>query len=112
MAPRRPRPQARRAVPASASRASAFALNPTAAAVRMVLLVGVALATLAVTAPAAQAQAAQPAAPARQSFNVPAGPLGPALNAYAAQAGVEMTVSAGLLAGRSSQGLYLSLIHI
>ncbi|CAB3911995.1 TonB-dependent receptor [Achromobacter deleyi] len=106
MAPRRPRPQARRAVPTPASRAFAFALNPTAAAVRMVLLVGVALATLAVAAPAAQAQAAQPAAPARQSFNVPAGPLGPALNAYAAQAGVEMTVSAGLLAGRSSQGLY------
>lgn len=42
---------------------------------------------------------------ARRAFSIPAGPLGQALNAFAASAGVELTVDSSLLQGRSSSGL-------
>lgn len=107
MAQRRPRSLARHALPAApAAPAAVFALNRTATAVRMVLLLGVALAAMVTAAPGAHAQAVSQDAAARQSFNVPAGPLGVALNAYAAQAGLEMTVDAQMLQGKRSQGLY------
>ena len=57
--------------------------------------------------PGAASGAASGAAPgeARRAFSIPAGPLGQALNAFAASAGVELTVDSSLLQGRSSSGL-------
>jgi iron complex outermembrane receptor protein len=77
----------------------------------MLWALGLALGGLAVAMPSALAQApAQGAAPgqgaeARHSFSIPAGPLGQALNAFAAAAGLELTADASLLQGRSSPGL-------
>lgn len=106
------RPQAWIPAQQGASRTTphpAFALRRTASAVQMLWMVGLALGGLAVAMPPALAQtAAQGAAPgaqARRAFNVPAGPLGQVLNAFAASAGVELTADANLLQGRSSPGL-------
>ncbi|MES2007683.1 MAG: TonB-dependent receptor [Pseudomonadota bacterium] len=82
----------------------AFALN-RAAAVPTVLLLGLTVGALALAAPPALAQSTGPAVDARSRFNVPTGPLGEALNAYATAAGVKLTVDASLLQGRNSQGL-------
>lgn len=94
----------------------AFACRHTAIAVHMLCMAGLALGGLAVAMPSALAQAAAQgaasgaasgAAPgeARRAFSIPAGPLGQALNAFAAAAGVELTVDSSLLQGRSSAGL-------
>ncbi|WP_341644377.1 STN domain-containing protein [Thauera sp. SDU_THAU2] len=108
---------------ASPARAVSFASNPQAAArpaeatrpvlplkrstaaVRTVLLLGMALGGAGIAAPAAFAQAAAQAADTRHSFNVPAAPLGQTLNAFAAAAGIELTVDSDLLEGRNSRGL-------
>ena len=79
-----------------------FTLNRSATAVHMALMLGLAAGGLALVAPPASAQAAEAA---RQAFAVPAGTLGLALNTFAAAAGVELTVDAGLLQGKSSAGL-------
>jgi iron complex outermembrane receptor protein len=94
----------------------AFASRHTAIAVHMLCMAGLALGGLAVAMPSALAQAAAQgaasgaasgAAPgeAPRAFSIPAGPLGQALNAFAAAAGVELTVDSSLLQGRSSSGL-------
>ena len=56
--------------------------------------------------PGAASGAASGAAPgeARRAFSIPVGLLGQALNAFAASAGVELTVDSSLLQGRSSSG--------
>ncbi|MGB3069056.1 MAG: TonB-dependent receptor [Ottowia sp.] len=52
------------------------------------------------------AQAADPAtATARNTFQIPAGPLGPALMAFAAQAGVNLSVDLTALKGLNTSGL-------
>ncbi|ARU04605.1 hypothetical protein CCO03_07905 [Comamonas serinivorans] len=82
-----------------------FAHSHTAAAVRLVLLTGLTAGLLSLSIPPAHAQsAAQPGA-VRHSYNVPAGTLGQALNAFAGAAGVELTVDASVLQGLRSPGL-------
>lgn len=97
MAPRRPL--------LASSRQPAFpgAAAPCAAAVRGALLASFVIGTLPLAAPAAFAQT-QMAATAR-SYQIPAGPLERALNGFAAAAGVELSVDASLLRGRTSNGL-------
>jgi iron complex outermembrane receptor protein len=56
------------------------------------------------TLPAAQAQTAAAAPEARQ-YNIPAGTLEHALNAFAAASGVEFSADAKLLQGKTSRGL-------
>lgn len=81
-----------------------FALRGTAAAARMGLLMGMALSALSLVAPPALAQGVEQAE-TQQGFNLPAGPLGQVLGAFAAAAGIELTVDASLLQGRNSPGL-------
>src|SRR5450830_716199 len=79
----------------------ALNLSRIATAVQLALVTGLTVGALSVAAPPAYAQAAQ----VRQAFSVPAGALGLALNTFAAEAGVELTVDAGLLQGKHSAGL-------
>ncbi|MBE3027401.1 TonB-dependent receptor [Janthinobacterium sp. GW458P] len=79
----------------------ALTLGRIATAVQLALVTGLTMGALGVAAPPACAQAAQ----ARQAFSVPAGSLGLALNSFAAAAGIELTVDAGLLQGKNSAGL-------
>ncbi len=79
----------------------ALNLSRIATAVQLALVTGLTVGALSVAAPPAFAQAAQ----VRQAFSVPAGALGLALNTFAAEAGVELTVDAGLLQGKHSAGL-------
>lgn len=44
-------------------------------------------------------------APAEKSYNIPAGPLGPVLSGFAAQAGVLLSFDPALAEGKTSQGL-------
>ena len=87
--PRRPR----RAAPMTAP-------SRLAAALWMGLALGATTVGLAQAQPAGQA-----AADARRVFNIPAGPLDRALGSFASAAGVELSVDASLLRGRSSAGL-------
>ncbi|MEG2030292.1 MAG: TonB-dependent receptor [Janthinobacterium sp.] len=79
----------------------ALNLSRIATAVQLALITGLSVGALGVAAAPAYAQAAQ----ARQAFSVPAGSLGLALNSFAAAAGIELTVEASLLQGKSSAGL-------
>ena len=79
----------------------ALNLSRIATAVQLVLVTGLTVGALSAASPPAFAQAAQ----VRQAFSVPAGALGLALNTFAAEAGVELTVDAGLLQGKHSAGL-------
>lgn len=81
----------------------ALNLSRIATAVQLALITGLTVGVLGVAAPSAYAQAG--AGQARQAFSVPAGTLGLALNTFAAEAGVELTVEASLLQGKSSAGL-------
>lgn len=81
----------------------AVAMNRAAA--QTALLLGLTMGTLALAASPALAQGTGQAADARSNFNVPGGSLGQALNAFAAAAGVELTIDASLLQGKNSQGL-------
>ncbi|WP_035824096.1 TonB-dependent receptor [Janthinobacterium sp. RA13] len=81
----------------------ALNLSRIANAVQLALVTGLTVGALGVAAPPAYAQAG--AGQARQAFSVPAGALGLALNTFAAEAGVELTVEASLLQGKSSAGL-------
>jgi len=81
----------------------ALNLSRIATAVQLALITGLTVGALGVAAPPAFAQAG--AGPARQAFSVPAGALGSALNIFAAEAGVELTVEASLLQGKNSAGL-------
>lgn len=65
---------------------------------RTSLFAGVALAVIA--GPAAHAQT-----PAQIDFAIPAGPLGPGLNAYASQAGRQLMFTSSQVAGRSTSGV-------
>lgn len=69
------------------------------------VLLGLAAGAVTMTAAPALAQSAGEAASAPRNFNVPSGSLSQALNAFANAAGVELTVDAGVLQGKSSQGL-------
>ena len=79
----------------------ALNLSRIATAVQLALVTGLTVGALSAASPPAFAQAAQ----VRQAFSVPAGALGLALNTFAAEAGVELTVDAGLLQGKHSAGL-------
>ena len=68
----------------------------------LALSLSLALATIAT---AAQAQTAASAASA-QRFSIAAGPLAPALNRFAQQAGVALVMDAGRVAGLRTQGLH------
>lgn len=68
----------------------------------LALSLSLALATI---ASAAQAQTAASAASA-QRFSIAAGPLAPALNRFAQQAGVALVMDAGRVAGLRTQGLH------
>ena len=81
----------------------ALNLSRIATAVQVALITGLTAGALGVAAPPAFAQAG--AGQARQAFSVPAGALGSALNIFAAEAGVELTVEASLLQGKNSAGL-------
>ncbi|MCA1862188.1 TonB-dependent receptor [Janthinobacterium sp. HSC-3S05] len=81
----------------------ALNLSRIANAVQLALITGLTVGALGVAAPPAYAQAG--AGQARQAFSVPAGALGSALNIFAAEAGVELTVEASLLQGKNSAGL-------
>ncbi|MDN2703771.1 TonB-dependent receptor [Janthinobacterium sp. SUN100] len=81
----------------------ALNLSRIATAVQLALITGLTVGALGVAAPPAYAQAG--AGQARQAFSVPAGTLGLALNTFAAEAGVELTVEASLLQGKNSAGL-------
>ncbi|WP_402720036.1 TonB-dependent siderophore receptor [Janthinobacterium rivuli] len=81
----------------------ALNLSRIANAVQLALVTGLTMGALGVAAPPAYAQAG--AGQARQAFSVPAGALGLALNTFAAEAGVELTVEASLLQGKNSAGL-------
>lgn len=72
-----------------------FAKSSLALAVRAALLVAPAL-PLALAAPPAHAQAAS------QVFDIPAGPLSTALTRIAAQAGLQLSANAALLAGKAA----------
>jgi iron complex outermembrane receptor protein len=78
-----------------------FMLSCGAAAVHAALLAGLALG---ISHPV-HAQAASQADIATRSYNIPAGPLSRALNSYASAAGVELSVDASLLNGKTSNGL-------
>lgn len=67
---------------------------------RSSLFAGVAVVAIASTA----AQAQSPA-PAQISFSIPAGPLAPALNAYASQAGRQLMFTSDQVAGRQTPGI-------
>jgi iron complex outermembrane receptor protein len=56
------------------------------------------------TAPAV-AQSAAPAQASQQSISIPAGPLTPALNRLAAQAGLQILFDAGLAQGKTTRGV-------
>ncbi|WP_256679552.1 TonB-dependent receptor [Pseudomonas sp. Fl4BN1] len=77
----------------------------TLAALPMVLLLGLSAGALLSVPSPVLAQSAERAADAHHSFSVAAGSLGQVLNAFATQAGVELTVNASLLQGKSSRGL-------
>lgn len=78
--------------------------RPVGVAVRAALFISLAAGTLFVMTPPVQAQ---PAAQAVDSFRVdiPAGPLGQTLIAFASAVGVELSMDAAQLGGQSSQGL-------
>lgn len=94
---------------------------PLTRAVRAALAIGISLGTVATLASPALAQVGAGSPPGggggspaaggeaatspRSSFSIPAGPLGQALSAFAAAAGVELTMDASLLDGRQSPGL-------
>lgn len=73
-----------------------FPLQPLAFAVRLAL----SAALLGAVAPQAYAQVAAIA------YDIPAGPLGEALNRYAQQAGVSIAIDANKVQGKRSQGLH------
>ena len=81
-------------------------LRPSALAIAIqaLFLAGAACGTMAVTAPSAHAQTADSAA-AKRPYAIPAGPLERTLTSFASAAGVELSVDAALLQGKSSQGL-------
>ena len=81
----------------------ALNLSRIATAAQLALITGLTVGALGVAAPPVFAQAG--AGQARQAFSVPAGSLGQALNTFAAEAGVELTVEASLLQGKNSAGL-------
>lgn len=84
-------------------RASVFSpAGPISAAVRAALFISLAASPLILAAPPAHAQA-QPVA--RYGVNIPAGPLGQALIAFANAVGVELSMDTGQLSGKNSQGL-------
>jgi iron complex outermembrane recepter protein len=89
--------------PTDADRAS-FVSRRTVAAVRAALMTGLVLGGAFSALPAAQAQTAAAAPEARQ-YNIPAGTLEHALNAFAAASGVEFSADAKLLQGKTSKGL-------
>jgi iron complex outermembrane receptor protein len=68
------------------------------------ILCGLTLGVAVVAAPPALAHAGETVGAPRY-FTVPPGPLGQALNAFADAAGVELNVDAGLIQGKSSEGL-------
>ncbi|CAB3645358.1 TonB-dependent siderophore receptor [Achromobacter pestifer] len=80
--------------------ATPSALRRRAAAARFALLLSAAFGAAA-AAPATQAQAAE----ARRSVNIAGGSLSQVLNAYANTTGVELTMDAGMLQGKRSNGL-------
>lgn len=86
-----------------------FTFNRIALSAQMFALAGVALSALCVLSPVAVAQTLDQsnaqAAETRSGFNISAGSLSQALNAFAAAAGVELTADAALLQGKQSQGL-------
>lgn len=67
---------------------------------RSSLFAGVAIVAIAGTAAHAQSPA-----PAQINFAIPAGPLGPALNAYASQAGRQLMFTSTQVAGRQTPGI-------
>lgn len=84
-------------------RASVFPpAGPIGAAVRAALFISLAASPLILAAPPAHAQS-QPVA--RYGVNIPAGPLGQALIAFANAVGVELSMDTGQLSGKNSQGL-------
>ncbi|WP_197019714.1 STN domain-containing protein [Brevundimonas sp. EAKA] len=68
-------------------------------ALRLFLMATAAVVPAIILAPAAQAQSAA------TQFDIPAGPLSPALAAFARQADIEMAYDAGLTRGVSTRGL-------
>ncbi|WP_394559589.1 TonB-dependent receptor [Aquipseudomonas alcaligenes] len=89
-------------MPAS-TRLALFNRTPLSRAMQPLLLgLGMATASLPL---AMAAQAAEQVASARQTFDIPAGPLEPALNQFGEQAGVLLSFSPELTEGRQTQGL-------
>ncbi|MDD1016389.1 TonB-dependent receptor [Pseudomonas rubra] len=72
---------------------------------RLALCLGLGAGSLGLVPVTAQAQTAGTAADTRHGFSVAAGSLSQALNAFAASAGIELTVDAVLLQGKQSPGL-------
>lgn len=58
-----------------------------------------------VSAPTAFAQPTSEAAEMRRDFNIPAGPLEPALRAFAAEANITLTMDSALVSGKQTPGL-------
>lgn len=81
------------------------ATNPSrlTLAVRRALLASLLMASPLMLAPAAQAQPA--ASQQARAYAIPAGPLDQALNRFASEAGILLSVNAQLTAGKRSQGL-------
>ncbi|CAB3697002.1 Ferrichrome outer membrane transporter/phage receptor [Achromobacter pestifer] len=88
-----------RSPPAHASAGAVFALRAC--------LLGAMLGSPLLAMPAAQAQSVRPApSNSLRSYNIPAGPLDRTLNQYASEAGVELSVDAALIQGKTSAGLH------
>ncbi|MGH8447571.1 MAG: TonB-dependent siderophore receptor [Solimonas sp.] len=102
MAKRRPMPAC-----CTARTRSAPASAGTLATVRTALTLGLALSVAGIATAPAHAQAIAQAATQtdRHRYDIPAGTLGQALNAYASAAGIELSADASLLAGKKSAGL-------
>jgi len=77
--------------------------RPFAAEPGALLLAG---ALLGAAAPAAFAQTQAPATTAAAHHDIPAGPLDPALNRFAAQTGIMLTIDGSLTAGKATAGLH------
>lgn len=96
----------RRGATPSATAGRPFGLTGVACGVRGLCL-GLALAAgaTAMAQPATTATATAPADAARVGYDIPAGPLGPALSRFAASAGITLSFEPSLTEGRTSAGL-------
>lgn len=85
---------------------SVLPLAPRRKATAHAALITLVVAAVASGVQTAQAQPVTPAATAIQRFEVPAGPLGAALAAFAADAGISISAPPALVQGRHTQGLH------